>query len=331
MAAAPNAARRLLEGADAALVLTELRASCVSLGALNTMLGRVRTLVLATRCAAYDDAPLRALREPEVDAFLSLPPSEQYAIQRAHARTPTWSAEAERLLAALRVVPRGFEALRLTREETLARKRAAEAAQVAKNERVLVIADAAALLRSVERLLESASPRDSYARLLLPLLLASGRRTSEIANGRSRFTPLPHAHGCVFEGQLKKRAEAAPYAIPLLVPFDTFERGLRALRTKQGGGVMDLSEEEVIHRYAANLKRDMGALEGLPPGCHPHDLRAAYAAYVVALFECEHTFARTAMTVLGHETLRESLSYNHVRLHHVPHAARLGALADCIG
>ena len=334
MTIATAAAHRLLEGVDAALVLSELRAACSTVASLSTTLACVRAHVLDGRCAAYDAAPLRALREPEADAFLTLSTREQYAVQKAHAATQTWSEEAERLLAALRIVPRGFESLKLTREELLAHKRAAEAAQVRKNERVLVIADAAPLLRLVERLLESASPRDSYARLVLPLLLVSGRRSSEITNGRSSFTPLPHAHGCMFAGQLKKKkaAPATPYPIPLLVPFATFARGLNVLRDKQGTDVAMMSNSAVCDRYASNLKRDMldVLVEGGMPPCHPHDLRSAYAALVFELFECEHTFARTAMRILGHESLRESLSYNNVRIRRVPQGA-LGPLADCIG
>ena len=45
-----------------------------------------------------------------------------------------------------------------------------------------------------------------------------------------------------------------------------------------------------------------------------HDLRSLYMAFVWSLFECEHTFPRTAMHSLGHVSLAESLSYANVRV-----------------
>ena len=48
-----------------------------------------------------------------------------------------------------------------------------------------------------------------------------------------------------------------------------------------------------------------------------HDLRSLYMAYVWQLFQCEHTFPRTAMHCLGHVSLAESLSYANVRLEDV--------------
>ena len=48
--------------------------------------------------------------------------------------------------------------------------------------------------------------------------------------------------------------------------------------------------------------------------CHPHDLRAIYAAFVHLMYDCDESFNRTAMRACCHTSLSESLSYSHVTL-----------------
>jgi len=250
------------------------------------------------------------------------------------------------------------------------------------------------LLSEVEWLLETAEPRHTNARHLIPLLIASGRRLSEIANGRSKFAPGPTPYSCLFQGQLKRKDDGkSTYIIPLLVPYITFARAFAAFRTKQLGesndrrrakaAVATLTNQQVKDRYASPLSRDMAkncvlplpppalgtkwinvgpkparahevvndtlsaalggrlkftqdemaafAVEGLTKGCivqggdgcyfkeasglSPHDLRALYGAYVGTMFTCNVSFNRLLMRVLGHQSLDESLSYNHWKLH----------------
>lgn len=287
-------------------------------------MSRVRSAVLDSgrRCALYDDTTLRKLssafgdKASAIDAFLSLPPREQYQIQRAHASRPTWSPAAEAALAALQILPPSLDAFRLGKRDALDLKRKREAAVVAKNETLLVVPHATALLDAALMMLEAATPRHSYARLILPLLLVSGRRLAEITNGRSAFTALlndqPNEHTCIFDGQLKKKGVAAPYSIPLLVPFRAFANGLRALREKQGGEL--LSNMQAKNRYQGNLQRDLASTLRFMPPCHIHDLRSTYMVAVYELFVSPWTFSRTAMACLGHESMQESLCYQNVRL-----------------
>ena len=68
--------------------------------------------------------------------------------------------------------------------------------------------------------------------------------------------------------------------------------------------------------YQQMLKRHMDNGVGIPfmPRCKPHVHRAAYCSLVFMLFDCPNTFARTVCEIIGHESIQESLSYNHVRL-----------------
>jgi len=306
-------ARRLVDGADAETAIAALRETYTTTASLSTAMSLVRAAVLEAE-RVVDDAPLRAhARHPEVAAFLALPLREQYRLQREHARNPTWPPEAEAALAALRLLPPNMDGFALTRRETLDLKRRREEAQLARQEAPLVVADAPRLLRAATAMLASATASTSFPRLILPLLLVSGRRFAEVVNGRSSFTPTAHPYLCIFNGQLKKRGRAQPYTIPLLVPFAAFERALRVLREKQGGA--ELANGVAKDRYGANAQRALadGVLVGLP-SCHLHDLRSAYVALVDHVYQCPFTFNRLAMRILGHDCLTESLCYNHVKL-----------------
>ena len=181
----------------------------------------------------------------------------------------------------------------------------------------------------------------------------TGRRFSEIMNGRSTFTPVEdqpfHAR---FTGQLKRKRddesemedsengddgyESETYIIPLLVSYETFQKGWNALRQKQemqdkkigGETVQKLTNKQVSMKYQKNLKRVMDDHRNplpLPkesetvPGDEPrrfkiHDLRSTYARYVETLFQSPHAYPFLAMQVLGHSDIDDSLSYSSITL-----------------
>ena len=311
-------ADRILAGGSGDAALAALRQTYHTLSSLSSAASRVRTAILdrGVRCREYDDSELRGLADPRVDAFLALPPKEQYAIQRAHASHPTWSDDAEGALARLRILPSACDALRLGRRDVVALKRKREAAILRKNEAMIVVPDALALLRAATAALERASPDDSFGHLIVRLLLVSGRRLTEITNGRSTFTPVPHTHRALFHGQLKKRGRAEAYEIPLLVPFAVFDHGLCALRAKQGAQIREKTNEQIKNLYQSNVQRllSSGALTGAPAGIHTHDLRTTYVAFVWLAFTSPWSFSRTCCRILGHDSMQESLSYQNVRL-----------------
>eukprot|EP00966_Prymnesium_polylepis_P085482 1979136-Prymnesium_polylepis.3 len=206
-------------------------------------------------------------------------------------------------------------------------KKAQEAARLTKSDRVLVIPDFPNLLKTVEGLLATASPTDTNGALIIPLLIASGRRLSEICSPRSTFSATDHPCACRFGGQLKRKgADAgASYVIPLLVPYSLFAKGLAAFRTKQFSESTDrrraksavdtLTNAQIKTRYQWPLQVALEAnrVVSLPP-CHIHDLRALYASAIWELYTSDSAFNRVLMKVLGHFVLSDSLSYIHVRL-----------------
>ena len=222
---------------------------------------------------------------------------------------------------------RSMDTFKLTRDEIIQLKANQEASWIHKADNVLVVAQFDKLLKTVRALLDTARPEHSNARLILPLLISSGRRLSEICNGRSTFAPTDRPFACLFGGQLKRKGtDSASYVIPLLVPYSSFANGMAAFRQKQVAVTSDkrrakttvatLTNAQVKTRYQFPLQCAL-AKNGVVslPKCHIHDLRALYAAAVWELYECRpQAFNRVLMRVLGHCISKDSLSYIHVQL-----------------
>jgi hypothetical protein len=104
-----------------------------------------------------------------------------------------------------------------------------------KVERLIRIENAASLLEEVCKILPAVTVEDSIAKIVLPLLLATGRWSVELLNGKSTFESMgDNPHYAWFTGQVKKPGEgqSKPFAIPLLAPFCVVSRAFGILRKK---------------------------------------------------------------------------------------------------
>lgn len=317
-----------------------------TLASLSSTMTEIRNAIVSSgrRAHSYDPTPLAAHANgnDEIATFLAAPLVEQLSLQRAHAAggdDASWSPEAERCLRELQLLPKSMEeGFRLTPEQCLQLRSEREAAVMRKNESLIVVPDTDLLLTTLEQLLAEASPTQPNARLILPLLLASGRRLTEICSPRSTFKSLAGRPTlCQFDGALKKRGTAKTGGqIPLLCSYAAFSHALAAFRGRQQAetadkrrastSVEDLSNLQIKSRYGrgVNLALEKGQVLPLPTyecvrtrqsrRCHAHDLRAIYAKACYKLYHCSENFARTTCRVLLHESLTESLSYAHTRL-----------------
>jgi hypothetical protein len=308
-----RACAMLDQGADGEAVMSMLRAKCPTVGALSNCISRIRAAQLADasvpRHVVETMAPY-AEDEAGVHAFLSLPLVQMTRVQREHTYDPTWSAGAEAALASLRLLPDNLRALKLSPSELVSLKRTRDGALVRKQESLLHVHHAGEWLQYAVALANESAVEMSFARLSLPLLLLTGRRTTEILNGKSTFAPTPRPTTCLFTGAIKKRGAASPpFEIPLLCEYEVLARALHVLRAKQGG--------EQLEPAACNNRyhRRLNGVGLFPFVSHVHQLRAVYAAFAYRLYACDVTFNRAAMQMLGHEKLEVSLSYNAVVLH----------------
>lgn len=110
--------------------------------------------------------------------------------------------------------------------------------------------------------------------LAASLLFVSGRRTAEICNGASRFTPGHTPYSTVFHGQVKS-SDQTPYEIPLLIPYADFVDALAAFRATQGNEVIPNSV--VNKRFASRIGDHCSKLFSASRPLTPHDLRRLYA------------------------------------------------------
>lgn len=302
------AAGMILSGEEG--VLEWLRSQCSTPAALSTAISRIRTEVLARLPAPRCEALLPFGGEVGVAEFVTLPLGEMVRVQRQHRYDPTWSDGAEAVLASLSLLPDSLLSLKLTQVELISLKRKHEGSLLKKQEELIRVPCAYEWLQYAIYLVRSSTEQTSFARVAIPLLLLSGRRTTELMNGKSEFAPTARPTTCTFAGQIKKRGGMVPYEIPLLCDVQTFSYGMHVLRAKQRGERLEPAATNNRYQKMLNLQ----TTEVFPFATNVHQLRAIYAAFAFQMYTSRTTFNLAAMRMLGHEKLEVSLSYNAVEL-----------------
>lgn len=229
--------------------------------------------------------------------------------------------ELREAIARLQLTPDNLLSFRASDDEIKECMAHSKVNRLRRNETMIVVADGNTLHSQMCRIVDRCDVA-GLSELLLALCAVSGRRFTEIANGRSKFERLEykeddehrhHPHGTVFTGQLKTRS-AAKRRIPLLSDYESFTRALRELRQRQGD-VAHLSNKEISTRYQGNASRALPIVFPQIGSGRPHDLRAVYAAMIHKAFDWGGaSFNRTTMHALGHSNLSQSLSYSTVDL-----------------
>ena len=146
--------------------------------------------------------------------------------------------------------------------------------------------------RHVETSREFLRQNRSMYKLILGLCALSGRRQTEITNGRSTFSLVDKEPRCLwFDGQLKK-TDACRYKIPILgVSGQEFLGALERLRLRQrhpeSWRSLPLSElnRRVGRRYQPDLLRECRKCQAWSSHIRrTHDLRGCYAGIVQQWF-----------------------------------------------
>lgn len=305
-------------------VMDFLRSRCKTEAALSCTVSRVRGVLIAKlRVPPEVEGAMSPFRgEPGVDAFLKLPLNEMLRLQAAHAADPRWSDEAEAALARLQLLPPEIAKLRLSARESAGLKRGREASLLKRQEEVAHVHRAHEWLCYAVGLARAATVDMGAVQVALPLLLLSGRRSSELLNGLSSFTPTERPTVVRFRGAIKKRGADTEFPIPLLCDSATFLHALSVLRAVQGG--QQRTPEDCNQAYERPLNTLLPRL--FPIACNVHQLRSIYASMAYHLYSSTMTFNRAAMLFLGHEKIGTSLSYNRVVVHDAGFAGSFGPL-----
>ena len=314
--------KQLRAGVHGGEVLNQSKA-CYRGHSIMTNVYAVRRMVIESgyRNHHYDDSELRAyVQEPGVQQFLDGSLKKKCTMQRQHASSPSWSPAAEQALQSLQLLPSNMDSFHLSKQEILESKKRSKTALLAKNGSPFVVPDAQKLLQWLLKTLRNAQTSDTIGLLVPALQLATGRRQTEVTNGRSSFDATNHPMYARFTGQLKRKddEDPEPYIVPLIVPYYVLKHAFSTLRQKQMQTGIPATNVECHQKYANTVQRgfDRITADGACPlpKCNDHKCRAIYAAMVYVMFECPQTFNMTAMKVLGHRDLADSLSYSDVRL-----------------
>ena len=351
-----DAARALANGMEGSDVIEKymrkLDGSKFSISTLSNQLSQVlldHYLPIAIRHTNFYGSSLGlrkiAQSDPRVMPFFS-----SYSLRNQYdvIKNPpdSFSDKAKNALRAIKLLPDNVYSFKLTHDESVELK-VERGEKRERDSSVIVEVDYAnALLREVKYILENASDETPWTTLCVCLLIASGRRTIEILNGQSMFSPSVGKHFCVFEGQAKKRfgpdSHSIPFEIPLLVEFDVFIHGYNALQSQFGdvNVILDhdqlVAHNKLIHdKYQSTLGHAMtkgNVLQHLPvaksndsDNVSPHSLRKIYLSIVDELYRKQWRIAQTQMAkrVLGHEDTMESLPYLVVNITFDPNQWRL--------
>jgi hypothetical protein len=301
----------IMRGDTAEAVMKMLRESCKTVAALSVCISRIKSAIIPKLIMPTCAALYPYMLEPGVKEFIAMSLKEKLRIQRAHRAQHYWSILAEVALRDIQLLPPNVSGIKLDEIELISLSRIRDRALICKQDVIHVYA-AGAWLEHIISLVLSATTQCPFPLLAIPLLILSGRRCTEIMNGKSVFAPSSCCTTtCVFTGQLKRRGGADAYEIPLLCDYNVFAYGISVLREKQQGEILD--PIACNNRYHKMLNAETARTCSQAKTVHA--FRAMYAAYAFHLYSSKVTFNRAVMQILGHDKLEVSLSYNAWGLH----------------
>jgi len=201
------------------------------------------------------------------------------------------------------LLPENVRNVHITSDEYKLVKKNRTESLIHRHENALYI-DGTQLIRHCETMLSDSNI--GMYELILCLLVVSGRRTTELLNGKSEFKKI-HEYGCEFKGQLKTKREKI-YNIPLLVKYDVFANGLRLLKSMQSN--VKTTNKLVSQTYQSGLGQHLHKHKIFGPAKKVHTLRGIYGKLVFKMFECyPYTEISIVQQCLGHVKLEEALAY----------------------
>lgn len=331
----------LIRGVDGRRVIEDIRAHYKTQYSFEKNVSNVRRQYLTRgpeRHPTYE-ADLRlaaklARKDSElvkkIDCFANMTLEEQYdTLQQT--RKYGFAPESEKLsacLASMHLLAENMHSFALTKGDLQENARLKHNTLLSRNSVSIKLSNPKEVLEQQLELL--ASSRKCGPRHILALLLVSGRRETELLNGKSTFERVPgHPYYARFGGVLKKRrnplqADETSFRIPLLCRYTVFSAALARLRSRQKPDIQQMTNKQVSRRYCSQLCS--AAKKTFPMLTKPHDLRAVYVRYVELLFTHEVAFPLLCMKSLGHETMADTLHYMSVTFTGPVPTKSLGAL-----
>jgi hypothetical protein len=299
-----DCARRIDDGESYGSVIKDVRERYSTLKSIDVKLSQIRSLCTPTEEYTSKLAEmLRVVNEERGKEFADM--VEECASKNGRGGT----AEVRKLVRTLPPkISKNARRMCITREERKQCRRLSKERATEKNKNVLKI-EVIPLLEEMRRCflsLNSLSKKD-IPNLALCLMFATGRRSCEILNGRSSFSPLEDWK-VEFGGQAKKIGDSPIFPIPLLAPSEIVVVAVEKLRQLQGNEA--LTNLKTSRRYQSLLSKRVSDQSSVwNPLDKPHSLRGIYAKLCFSFFEWDDSEAYVTMNILGHSNIEESLVY----------------------
>ena len=216
--------------------------------------------------------------------------------------------------------PKNVEAFKISRSEMRECKRLSARSALEKNRKVRRVngRDLLSVCRQEVDAVANGS-RQAGPMTILCMMLLTGRRTCEIANGKSSLNSMGD-YAVSFTGQAKRRRlSGETYTVPCLHDASTVEIAFEKIKEwttipLERDGVSE--NQMVSQKYQSWLRRTLLDHPVLQQVGKVHALRGLYARMAYRLFEWQEDYSEAfvVMQILGHLSLSESLVYTSFHL-----------------
>lgn len=221
------------------------------------------------------------------------------------------NTETNRIFTNLKLLPDNLKTFSIEKNDMKISKEQKMSSLLKRNETKIEIFNTEDILKNQINIVMNGS--SSKIKEIIALLFVSGRRETEILNGKSIFEQIPNRPFHVkFTGALKRKrdlisASDVSIEIPLLCKAENFIQALQTMRSKQSKDIVNLTNKQVSQRYCSQI--NTACKKMFPMLTKPHDIRGIYAKIVDVKFKHTSSFPKVCMYCLGHDIIQDSLHY----------------------
>jgi len=225
--------------------------------------------------------------------------------------------ELNNIMRTFKLLPDNMISFKMNNEDSLNSGKHKKIALLQRNRFSINIVNAEHLLQIQIDILQNGSKNKVDE--ILALLLVSGRRETEILNGKSVFEQIPNMPYHVnFTGVLKKKTNPLldtaqiKITIPLLCNSSVFILAFNRMRLSQNNDIADMNNKQISARYCSQL--NAAGKKKFPMINKIHDLRGVYIKYIDKIFSHQCAFPFLCMLCLGHDAIEDSLHYQKINI-----------------
>lgn len=240
----------------------------------------------------------------DLKKFSKMPLKEKYLIKKSIiSKGHYFENDLDLLIKKLPILPTAFHQLKPSEKDAKIKILNQEKSLSEKHKNTITINTK----ELTDRLLKNIENEENINLVYIGVLLACGRRKSEIISGK--FTPVVgNTKECLFFGQLKKRMNEPEYKIPLLIEYDIFIKSLKKVKYY----FRDCDTNKKYHNKTRKI--EIYLKKNFPPINNLHMLRSIYAIICDDTIDHEGSSNNYIMKILGQDSLSSTLHYSSITL-----------------